>query len=54
MERYAYKMQPALVKDGQKDWSAKDVFSFDYFKSVYSPDSEVILLLSLVFFKLYF
>jgi len=41
LDRYAFSMQPVLVKDGQSGWTASETFSFDYFKSVYYPGSEV-------------
>ena len=34
-EKYAYSGIPIIVTDGAKNWSALDIFSFDYIKSVY-------------------
>ena len=34
-------MKPLLVKGGQKNWDAKEVFSMDYFRKIYPKDSEV-------------
>uniref|UniRef100_H2YDJ8 Cupin-like domain-containing protein n=1 Tax=Ciona savignyi TaxID=51511 RepID=H2YDJ8_CIOSA len=42
ISEYAFGMQPVLVKDGQQNWTAHDMFSYHYFKSVYSPGSEAL------------
>ena len=34
-------MKPLLVKGGQKDWNAKNIFSMDYFRSIYPKKSQV-------------
>ncbi|XP_066962001.1 uncharacterized protein [Macrobrachium rosenbergii] len=41
-ERYAYSGRPVVVTDGQKNWSARNTFSFAFFKSIYSDDSPVL------------
>uniref|UniRef100_H2YDK2 JmjC domain-containing protein n=1 Tax=Ciona savignyi TaxID=51511 RepID=H2YDK2_CIOSA len=42
LDQYAFSMQPVLIKDGQNGWTAKETFSYNYFSSVYSPDSEAL------------
>nr|XP_026689581.1 uncharacterized protein LOC100186292 [Ciona intestinalis] len=42
-EKYAYTMQPIVVQDGQKGWTASKTFSYEYFKSVYPPGSEALM-----------
>lgn len=39
---YAYSMQPVVVEDGQRNWSAKDVFSFEFFSQIYSSGSSAL------------
>lgn len=39
LEKYAFSMQPVLIKDGQNGWTAKDTFTFDFFRNVYSEGS---------------
>ncbi|XP_070558073.1 uncharacterized protein [Ptychodera flava] len=39
-ERYAYSSVPVVITDGAQGWTAPKVFSFDFFKLIYSPDSE--------------
>ncbi|XP_032892096.1 uncharacterized protein LOC116982778 isoform X2 [Amblyraja radiata] len=39
---YAYSMQPVVVEDGQRNWSAKDVFSFEFFSQIYSNGSSAL------------
>ncbi|XP_064122537.1 uncharacterized protein LOC135226756 [Macrobrachium nipponense] len=41
-ERYAYSGRPVVVTDGQQNWSARNTFSFAFFKSIYSEDSPVL------------
>lgn len=41
-EKYAYSGRPVVVVDGAKNWTAMEVFSFDFFRSVYSEDSPVL------------
>nr|XP_026689580.1 uncharacterized protein LOC100176893 [Ciona intestinalis] len=41
-EKYAHSMQPIVVQDGQKGWTASKTFSYEYFKSVYPPGSEAL------------
>ena len=41
-KNYAYTSRPVVIKDGTKDWSAQKVFSFDYFKGVYGPNSPAL------------
>ena len=40
-KKFAFTMKPLLVKGGQKNWDAKEVFSMDYFRKIYPKDSEV-------------
>ncbi|XP_069166246.1 uncharacterized protein [Procambarus clarkii] len=40
--RYAYSGRPVVVTDGQKNWTAPETFSFDFFKSIYADDSPVL------------
>nr|XP_002132015.1 uncharacterized protein LOC100181286 isoform X2 [Ciona intestinalis] len=42
LDLYAFSMQPILVKDGQRNWTAKNAFSYDYFKGIYSPGSKAL------------
>ncbi|XP_063603742.1 uncharacterized protein LOC134779450 [Penaeus indicus] len=41
-ERYAYTGRPVVITDGQRNWSAPHVFSFEFFKSIYADDSPVL------------
>lgn len=41
--KYAYTARPVVITDGTKDWTAPQHFSFNYFKSIYGPDSPVML-----------
>ncbi|XP_066962042.1 bifunctional arginine demethylase and lysyl-hydroxylase JMJD6-like [Macrobrachium rosenbergii] len=41
-ERYAYSGRPVVVTDGQKNWTAPQTFSFEFFKSIYADDSPVL------------
>lgn len=43
VQRYAYTARPVVIKDGTKDWTAAGHFSFKYFKSIYGPESPVLL-----------
>uniref|UniRef100_L7N0U3 Cupin-like domain-containing protein n=1 Tax=Ciona intestinalis TaxID=7719 RepID=L7N0U3_CIOIN len=40
LQKYAFSMQPIVVQDGQKGWTASKTFSYEYFKSVYPPGSK--------------
>ncbi|RXG72606.1 hypothetical protein Avbf_06151 [Armadillidium vulgare] len=40
--RYAYSGIPVVIEDGQRNWSASDVFSFSFFKKIYDDDSPVL------------
>uniref|UniRef100_H2ZER0 JmjC domain-containing protein n=1 Tax=Ciona savignyi TaxID=51511 RepID=H2ZER0_CIOSA len=37
---YAFTMQPVVVEDGQLNWTARETFSYDYFKGIYTPGSK--------------
>ncbi|XP_002736198.1 bifunctional arginine demethylase and lysyl-hydroxylase JMJD6-like [Saccoglossus kowalevskii] len=39
---YAYTSRPVVVQDGTKGWTAPQVFSFEFFQTIYSPDSEAL------------
>ena len=41
MKQYAFTLQPVLMKGAASDWPAINLFSYDYFKKLYSekPDS---------------
>ena len=41
--KYAYTARPVVITDGTKGWTASQYFSFNYFKSIYSADSPVII-----------
>ena len=43
VRKYAYTSRPVVITDGTKDWTASQHFSFDYFKSIYGPESPVLL-----------
>ena len=43
VRKYAYTARPVVITDGTKDWTAPQYFSFNYFKSIYGPDSPVLL-----------
>ena len=38
--RYAYSGRPVLIRGATRDWSAKDRFSFEYFKRIFGPHAE--------------
>ena len=40
LSRYAYSGRPVLVRGATRDWSAKDQFSFDYFKRIFQSHAE--------------
>ncbi|XP_069757536.1 uncharacterized protein [Narcine bancroftii] len=42
LRAYAYTMQPVVVEDGQRNWSASDVFTFHFFSQIYSSGSGVL------------
>jgi len=41
-KNFSFTMKPLLVKGGQKDWNAKNVFSLDYFRSIYPKKSQAL------------
>lgn len=41
VRKYAYTARPVVITDGAKDWTAPQYFSFNYFKSIYGPESPV-------------
>ena len=43
VRRYAYTSRPVVITDGTRDWTASQHFSFNYFKSIYGPESPVLL-----------
>lgn len=43
VRKYAYTSRPVVITDGTKDWTASQHFSFNYFKSIYEPESPVLL-----------
>nr|CAB3260726.1 uncharacterized protein LOC100175813 [Phallusia mammillata] len=42
LDKYAFSMQPVLIKDGQDGWTATETFSFEYFHEIYKPGSEAL------------
>ena len=42
VHKYAYTSRPILVVGAASDWPAMDVFSYDYFKSLYQQSPEAI------------
>ncbi|XP_031570116.1 bifunctional arginine demethylase and lysyl-hydroxylase psr-1-like [Actinia tenebrosa] len=42
LEKYAYTSRPVVIEDGTQNWTAQKHFSFDFFKTIYSPDSPVL------------
>ncbi|XP_067905676.1 uncharacterized protein [Heterodontus francisci] len=42
LRAYAYSMQPVVVEDGQRNWSAREVFSFEFFTQIYDNDSRAL------------
>ncbi|KAK6981856.1 Jmjc domain-containing protein 4, partial [Biomphalaria glabrata] len=40
-EKYAHTGRPVVVKDAARNWSATQVFSFEFFKGLYGPFSSV-------------
>nr|XP_002121293.1 uncharacterized protein LOC100179748 [Ciona intestinalis] len=42
LKSYAFTMQPVVVQDGLADWTASEIFSYDYFKSIYTPGSKAL------------
>ncbi|XP_064115206.1 LOW QUALITY PROTEIN: uncharacterized protein LOC135221330 [Macrobrachium nipponense] len=40
--KYAYSGRPVVVTDGQRNWTATQSFSFEFFKSIYADDSPVL------------
>lgn len=43
VQKYAYTSRPVVITDGTEDWTASQHFSFNYFKSIYGPESPVLL-----------
>ena len=41
-EKYAYSGQPVVIIDAMQNWTATRVFSFDFFKGIYSEDSPAL------------
>ncbi len=41
-EKYAYSGNPVVIVDAMKNWTATQVFNFDFFKSIYHEDSPVL------------
>ncbi|XP_033102091.1 uncharacterized protein LOC117105141 [Anneissia japonica] len=39
---YAYSSRPVVISDGMRGWTAREHFSFEFFKSVYSEDSPAL------------
>ena len=42
-EHYAYTGRPVVVTDAMASWSALRTFNFDFFRSIYSRDSPVLV-----------
>ncbi|XP_038662784.1 uncharacterized protein LOC119971389 isoform X1 [Scyliorhinus canicula] len=42
LRAYAYSMQPVVVEDGQRNWSAREAFSFEFFTRIYDNDSRAL------------
>uniref|UniRef100_UPI00398E3CFB bifunctional arginine demethylase and lysyl-hydroxylase JMJD6-like isoform X2 n=1 Tax=Pristiophorus japonicus TaxID=55135 RepID=UPI00398E3CFB len=42
LRAYAYSMQPVVVEDGQRNWSAREVFSFEFFTQIYGSGSSAL------------
>ena len=43
LRNYAYTSRPVVITDGTQGWTAPYYFSFSYFKSIYGPNSPVLL-----------
>ena len=43
LNEYAYSSRPVLVKGAAKDWPATQLFSYQYFRELYSQNPEAIL-----------
>ena len=41
MRHHAYTGIPVLIKEGAKNWSALETFSYDYFKKLYMKKSVI-------------
>ncbi|KAL3858860.1 hypothetical protein ACJMK2_009109 [Sinanodonta woodiana] len=39
--KYAYSGHPVIITDGTESWTAPEVFSFEFFKEIYTDDSPV-------------
>ncbi|XP_043563069.1 uncharacterized protein LOC122558491 isoform X1 [Chiloscyllium plagiosum] len=42
LRAYAYSMQPVVVEDGQRNWSAREIFSFEFFTRIYDNESRAL------------
>lgn len=42
LDKYAYTSRPVVITDGMQNWTAQQHFSFDFFKTIYTPDSPVL------------
>ncbi|XP_078495794.1 bifunctional arginine demethylase and lysyl-hydroxylase JMJD6-like [Ciona intestinalis] len=42
LEKYAFTMQPLVVKDGQINWTARETINFGYLKTIYTPGSKAL------------
>ncbi|XP_077993890.1 uncharacterized protein LOC144447685 [Glandiceps talaboti] len=40
--KYAYSSLPVVIEDGSRGWTAPKTFSFDFFKTIYSPESDAL------------
>lgn len=41
-EKYAYSGVPVVIEDGTVNWTAPEVFSFDFFKEIYKDGSQAL------------
>lgn len=39
-ERYAYSGRPVIIRDATVNWTARDIFSFDYFRDLYLESDD--------------
>ena len=42
IQKYAYSGTPVIITDAQRNWTAKDHFSFNYFRGLYKKGSPVL------------
>ena len=40
VKKYAYSARPVIIEDAQQNWSAKNIFSFDFFKDTYKSQKN--------------